>query len=92
MSRKTIVEFIETHHDAASGLQQWYRVVKQAQWRSLIEVRQLYPHADLVGRRTVFNISGNRVRLIARMNYRIQAVFILHILTHEEYNKEDWKP
>lgn len=86
------MEFIKTHHDAASGLPQWYRVVKQARWKSLIEVRQLCPHADLVGRRTVFTISGNRVRLIARIHYRIQAVFILPILPHEEYDTEDWKP
>lgn len=91
ISRKTILEFIKTNQNAESSLQQWYQVLKQARWRSLVEVRQIYPHADLVGRRTVFNISGNRFRLIARINYRIQVVYILHILTHAEYDREDWK-
>ena len=50
-----------------------------------------YPSADQVGRRTVFNISGNQFRLVARINYRIKAVFVLHILTHEAYDKGEWK-
>lgn len=62
-----------------------------ASWRSLAEVKQVYPHADQVGRRTVFNISGNQFRLIARLNYRVQAVYILAILTHAEYSKGDWQ-
>ena len=45
----------------------------------------------MVGRRTVFNIHGNAYRLIARVNFVTQRVFILHVLTHKEYDKGDWK-
>jgi mRNA interferase HigB len=45
----------------------------------------------LVGRRTVFNIAGNKYRLIARVNYQTQRVFVLYILTHAEYDQRDWK-
>ena len=69
----------------------WYRISKRAQWTSLTEVRKDFAHADIVGRRTVFNIHGNEYRLIASVNYKTQRLFILHILTHNEYSKGDWK-
>ncbi len=69
----------------------WYRITKQANWGSLIDVRNDFAHADVVGRRTVFKIHGNHYRLIARVNYRTQRVFILNILTHDEYSKGAWK-
>jgi mRNA interferase HigB len=91
ISKRRIEEFVGKHPRAKPGLEHWYGVVKQATWKSLAEVKQVYPHADLVGRRTVFNIAGNLFRLIARINYRIQAVYILAILTHAEYSKGRWK-
>lgn len=66
-------------------------MVRSAAWHSLADVKQVYPQADLVGRRTVFNIAGNHYRLIARINYRVQAVYILAILTHAEYSKGEWQ-
>ena len=69
----------------------WYRIAKKADWGSLAEVRRDFSHADIVGRRTVFNIHGNDYRLIARVNYKSKRVFIPHILTHIEYSKGDWK-
>ena len=50
-------------------------VVRRANWQSLAEVKTIYSSADVVGRRTVFNIAGNHFRLIARINYRVQAVY-----------------
>ena len=72
-------------------LMNWYRITRRADWGSLAEVRSDFAHADIVGRRTVFNIHGNNYRLITRINYRTQRVFILYILTHVEYSKGDWK-
>ena len=69
----------------------WYRITRRAGWGSLTEVRSDFAHADIMGRRTVFNIHGNSYRLIARVNYNTKRVFILHILTHVEYSKGDWK-
>ena len=69
----------------------WYRITKRADWNSLAEVRSDFAHADVVGRRTVFDIHGNDYRLIARVNYRTKHVFILYILTPVEYGRGDWK-
>jgi mRNA interferase HigB len=86
-----IREFVRTHPHASTSLENWYDTVLKASWRSLTDVREVYPHADLVGRRTVFNIAGNNFRLISRINYQRQIVYILAILTHSEYDKEQWK-
>ena len=91
ISKPAILKFAEKHRDALVPLMNWYRITKRADWRSLSEVRTDFAHADIVGRRTVFNIHGNDYRLIARVNYETKRVFILHILTHAEYSKGDWK-
>jgi mRNA interferase HigB len=91
ISKRAITEFVANHSDSSPSLEQWYAVVRKAGWHSLADVKQVYPHADLVGRRTVFNIAGNRYRLIARINYRVKAVFVLDILTHAEYDRGWWK-
>ena len=91
ISRPAILRFAEKHADALVPLMNWYRITKRANWRSLAEVRDDFSHADVAGRRTVFNVHGNHYRLIARVNYRTGRVFILHILTHVEYTKGAWK-
>ena len=58
--------------------------------RNLADVRVDFPHADVAGTKTVFNISGNKYRLISVIKYRWQIVYIRHILTHAEYGKGKW--
>lgn len=91
LSRKKIREFVKQYPDSESSLKAWFRMAKKVQWRTLAEVRQTYPHADLVGRYTVFNIRGNHYRLIAEINYRFQQILIRAILTHEDYDRNKWK-
>lgn len=91
ISYKRIREFSSRHRDAQSSLKAWYTTTKKSNWQNLAELREVYPSADLVGRYTVFNISGNRYRLIARIIYRSQTVFIIAVLTHEEYDLGRWK-
>ena len=91
ISRQAILAFANEHADALVPLMNWYRITRRAEWRSLAEVKSDFGHADVAGRRTVFNIHGNRYRLIARVNYRSGRVFILHILTHAEYSRGNWR-
>jgi mRNA interferase HigB len=91
ISFKKLREFALTHKDSAAALKAWYTVAKKAHWKSLAAVKQIYPSADLVGRYTVFNIKGNKYRLITRVVYRTQTVFIISVLTHEEYDLGKWK-
>ena len=91
ISFKRILEFYSAHPDAESSLRGWYKTAKKAYWENLAQVKQVYPSADLVGRHTVFKIKGNKYRLIARIVYRSQTLFVVAIMTHEEYDLGKWK-
>ncbi|WP_373541527.1 type II toxin-antitoxin system HigB family toxin [Chamaesiphon sp.] len=91
ISRKRLVLFALTHADSEVALDTWDRTAKSAEWQNLVELREAYPSADLVDIYTVFNIKGNHYRLIAEINYRIGTIFVRNILTHAEYDKEQWK-
>lgn len=96
ISQKPLRKFWERHPEAEASLRQWYRVALDAVWLSLRDVRQTYSHADGVTTRrgetlTVFNIAGNKYRLVARINYSYQVVNVRAVLTHREYDDEKWK-
>jgi mRNA interferase HigB len=88
---RPLVPFWQKHSDAKASLEAWYGVVRRGNWKSPAEMKQVYHNADLVGRRTVFNIAGNKYRLIVRVNYFSQRVFVLFLLTHSEHDKGAWK-
>jgi len=87
ISRKKLLEAIETHADLAGPLDVWYRVAKRAEWKNLVDVKQVFPSADAVAKFTVFNIKGNSYRLITEINYQSRRIFLRHVLTHAEYSK-----
>ena len=91
ISLKRLRKFSYHHRDAEIPLSAWYSVAKKAKWQNLAEVKQVYPSADLVGRYTVFNIKGNKYGLIARIVYRSQTLFVVAVMTHEEYALGQWK-
>ena len=96
ITRKRLREFASRFTDAAVPLAAWAKSAQAARWRNLDEVRMTYPHADSVrvysGREaTVFNIKGNHYRLITAIHYDKQRVFVMRLLTHAEYDKDQWK-
>src|SRR5438309_5182540 len=96
ITRKRLREFGRRHPDAAVPLEKWYRLLREAEWENLQELRRVYPHADLVrvasgNLVTVFNICGNKYRLIAAVHYNRQRVYVLRLVTHAEYSKDFWK-
>ena len=91
ISRKRLREFWTRHADAEEPLRTWYGVVKRARWSNLVEIQRTYSTAEAVGRFTVFDIKGNTYRLIAKIEYRLQIVFIKDLMTHAEYDKDRWK-
>lgn len=70
ISRKRLLEACEKHGDLMAPLDLWYRTAKRASWRSLEDVRVVFPSADGVDKYVVFNVKGNRYRLIVEINYR----------------------
>jgi mRNA interferase HigB len=91
ISFKRLRDFSSAHRDAYTALAAWYKTVKRANWQNLAELKQTYPTADLVERYVVFNISGNKYRLVARIVYRSQTVFVIRVMTHKEYDLGKWK-
>jgi mRNA interferase HigB len=91
LSKRRIREASEEHAEWAASLSTWYGIVKTAHWDRFQDVRQTLSNADSVGSCVVFNISHNKCRLIAYINYKTHKVFILTILTHAEYSKNRWK-
>ncbi|MBW4629578.1 MAG: type II toxin-antitoxin system HigB family toxin [Brasilonema octagenarum HA4186-MV1] len=91
ITRKRLNEFAKLYPDTKNALAQWYQLVKQNQFASFVELREMFPSADQVGKLTVFNIGGNKVRLIAAIHYNRQKVYIRAVLTHSEYDEGKWK-
>jgi len=91
ITRKRLNEFAEKHPDAKSGLQHWYKQAKSKDFKSFVELRKTFPNADQVGKLTVFNIGGNKARLIAAIHYNRRIIYIRSVLTHREYDEGTWK-
>jgi mRNA interferase HigB len=83
------------HPDIETRLKTWYKAAELARWSSIHEVRSDFPHADPVGSCVVFNIGGNKYRLITRIFYATEDfrghVYVIDFLTHEEYDTDKWK-
>ena len=84
-------DFWHTHPEARNPLERWIRVVESAKWGKWTDLKSTFNTASLVGKRVVFNVGGNKYRLITIVNYRGYLVIIEAALTHHEYDEEKWK-
>jgi mRNA interferase HigB len=89
-------QYVRQHARVAVSLAQWQVVVRDTHWQSFVELRKTYRTADTVkaasGRAiTIFNIAGGGFRLLTAIDYATRSIEILDLLTHAEYDKENWK-
>lgn len=95
ISRRALVEFSRSHPDARSPLHAWFKAAENGSFRNLTELRRTFGPVDYVpfGTREfyVFNIAGNKYRLIAAIHFNRQMLFVRHVLTHSEYDRGGWK-
>jgi mRNA interferase HigB len=91
ISKRRLREFGQIHPEAEKSLAYWYQITKKANWGNLVDVRKDFPHADLAGVCTIFNIGGNNFRLITKIFYPNRKVLIRFVMTHAEYNKKGYK-
>lgn len=90
ISKAILRDFGQLHPDAVEALNTWYRIVKDEDWRSISDIRTVFNSVDYVGNdRFVFNIRGNRYRLIAMIFFDIRTVYIRFVGTHKEYDDID---
>jgi mRNA interferase HigB len=95
ISRKALTEFWKVHASAEASLTTWFKAASRGSFRDLAELKQTFGSVDYVsaGMRGlyVFDIGGNKYRLIAAIHFNTQKLFIRHVLTHAQYDKGGWK-
>lgn len=91
VSKRGLMECVADKPEAMNEAIAWYRTVRAADWKSLLDVRNDFPSADRIGHVLVFNLRLNRYRLIVRAAFPIQTLFVKALLTHEESDREEWK-
>ena len=88
ISKKILREFWAVHADSEQQLKSWFQETSNAEWKTPSDVKRDYPSASILNNnRIVFNIKGNTYRLIVRINYNHQMIWIRFIGTHAEYDK-----
>lgn len=91
ITRKRLREFAARHRQAAEPLKAWYAIMSKSDFSSFADIKRLFRSVDKVGKFTVFDLGGNKYRLIAAIHYNRKKVYIRHVLTHVEYDQDRWK-
>jgi mRNA interferase HigB len=94
ISWRKIREFLRRHPEdpsASEALGRWYDAAEKGVFHSFSDVRRLFPHADQVGKLVVFNVGGNKYRVVVRFYYQNRVILLKHVLTHREYDAGKWK-
>lgn len=90
IAKKTLRDFWEAHPDCEQQLKAWHQDADKAKWKNLNELKASYPSASVLkNNRVCFNIKGNSYRLIVRINFDYQMIWIRFVVTHSEYDKID---
>lgn len=90
ISRKALREFWDVHLDAEPHLREWLQAVQPVSWRTPQEIREQFPRASFVGsNRVIFNIRGNRYRLVVAISYAYGIIYVRFVGSHAEYDRID---
>lgn len=91
ISHAKIVQAQAAHPDCSAALDQWYRLTRRVRWTNFAEVKACFPAVDKVGDKFVFDVGGNKLRLIAAIHFNTGRVFVRAVLTHREYDRGAWR-
>jgi len=100
ISRKRLREFYEAKPERrrhGGAFEEWFKLTRKATWRSFQDTKALFGQTDVArdtdsGRTaTIFDIGGNKYRIIAKPGYRVKNLFIRYVMTHEEYDENKWQ-
>jgi mRNA interferase HigB len=72
-------------------MREWIKTVKSADWQTFADIRKTFNHADILCTCTIFDVGGNKYRIIGKMAYRKHAIYIRFVLTHKEYDENTWQ-
>ena len=91
ITKKALKEFWAKHPDSERPLEAWFRTIRYSDFKTWNQLRGTFPTADKVGDKIVFNIGGNKYRLITVIHFNRGKVFVRDVLTHKEYDEGRWK-
>jgi mRNA interferase HigB len=91
ISRKALRQFWERYPDSEGPLARWYNIISRSDFNGFAELRLAFPSADLVGGKIVFNIGGNKYRLITSIHFNRGKLYVRWVMTHSEYDHGEWK-
>jgi len=91
ITKRRITEAKALYPPSASALTGWLKVVEENEFKNFSELKTVFKSVDKVGHLFVFDIGGNKLRLIANIHFNRKKLYIRHILTHQEYDKNKWK-
>lgn len=91
ISHKKLIDFWSNYPETKEALERFYKIIEKTEFNDFNQLRQIFCSADQVGKCTVFNVGGNKVRVIAAIHYNSHKIYIRHVLTHSEYDQDKWK-
>ncbi len=91
ISKKRLREFWNRRPESETALRAWHQTVKHAHWNKFADVKASFRSVDIYERCHIFDVGGNKYRIIAAIHYNTHRVFILCVLTHVEYDRGTWK-
>ena len=91
ISKKPLREFWQRHPESRPILHEWFRKASKFTASSFPELRQTFSSADYVEGFTLFDVGGNRYRIVAAVHYDKQRLYIRQVMTHAEYDRNDWR-
>ena len=91
ITEKKLREFWQTEKNAENVIREWIKVVEKAAWNNFSDIRKTFNHADVYKNCVIFDIGGNKYRVIAKPAYRTKLLFIRFVLTHKEYDEKKWQ-
>jgi mRNA interferase HigB len=91
ISRRALRQFWERHPDSEGALARWFKIVERSDFNDFESLGATFPTADRVGNFIVFNIGGNKYRLVTVIHFNRRTVYVRHVLPHNEYDRGAWK-
>lgn len=91
ISEKRLREFWQKNTESENAMREWIKTVKFTDWNNFSDVRKTFNHSDVFGNCTIFDVGGNKYRIIAKVAYQIKVIFIRFVLTHKEYDEKKWQ-
>lgn len=91
ISKKKLKDFWERYPESRKSLEVWFEIIRSSRYHTFQELRMTFPKTDKVGEKVVFDIGGNKYRLITVIHFNRFKVYVRDVLTHEAYNTGGWK-